>query len=487
MAAATAVWAAVLDGAELPGHFRKARAILNEAVAASGGQEKLAGIKTLAFTVNGKISNGLQGYKPSLIPNPAVDGRFRGENAFDFANNRHKQRTLQELPGGFDLDFTTIFKEGKIYGLANTSREYSVSDGDAGTAVLDGTSRYVPALILQKAAQNYQSVTYEGEAEIAGAPMSVLEVSWNERTRLRLFIAQGDKRLRRVAALAPDALIGDDAGVFDYYGGKDVDGLWFPERVTQSRRGAVILDLKVESAKLNAEIPATAYDVDPVYKQIEGSKMAAVKVTDNIYEVRDFGGGAYRAQFVDMGSFLVGFEAPLGYPVSRQVLGAMKKLVDKPVKYVVISHFHSDHAGGVGAYVEAGATVVTVQDNADVLTRYAQARSVFAGAKPAGDGAPKFEIVTGGTLDLAGDDGRKLTVYRLRNLPHVEEMLMLYDPASKTLMNGDMYSRLVVFNENFHAFIDWLSSSGAPLVDRIMGTHHAALTKEDLMAAGKRK
>jgi flavorubredoxin len=211
--------------------------------------------------------------------------------------------------------------------------------------------------------------------------------------------------------------------------------------------------------------------------------MKTARIGDGLYEVSGFGGGAYRSQFVDLGSFVVAFEAPLGYPVSRQVIAQIRKTVgDKPIRYVVISHFHSDHAGGVGAYMEEGATIVTTQDAGKVLAAYATARSAFSGQTPvtAGPG-PLFHFMEGPRFEITGDAGRSLMVLRAPRNPHVVEMLMMYDPANRTLIQGDLYSNLVTPNATFRAFAGWLTGGDSPVIDQIVGTHHAPLGRDEFL------
>ena len=48
--------------------------------------------------------------------------------------------------------------------------------------------------------------------------------------------------------------------------------------------------------------------------------------------------------------------------VQLAVIGEVKKLVpNKPIKYLVNTHHHFDHAGGVRTYAAEGATIVTAR------------------------------------------------------------------------------------------------------------------------------
>ena len=74
-----------------------------------------------------------------------------------------------------------------------------------------------------------------------------------------------------------------------------------------------------------------------------------------------------------MKDYLIVVEAPHGEQRSLAVIGEVKKLVpNKPIKYLVNTHHHFDHAGGVRTYAAEGATIVTHEINRPILNELRQ-------------------------------------------------------------------------------------------------------------------
>jgi len=70
-------------------------------------------------------------------------------------------------------------------------------------------------------------------------------------------------------------------------------------------------------------------------------------------------GGSHNTMLVAINSYLVVFDAPGDDGMSNKVLEmAAQKYPGKPVRYVVLTHHHIDHTGGVRAYAAQGATLV---------------------------------------------------------------------------------------------------------------------------------
>jgi hypothetical protein len=76
-------------------------------------------------------------------------------------------------------------------------------------------------------------------------------------------------------------------------------------------------------------------------------------------------GGSHNSLIVEMKDYVIVFDAPVSDWQSTWTISAARgKYVRKPVKYLVLTHHHMDHAGGIRAYADAGATIVTGQGTA---------------------------------------------------------------------------------------------------------------------------
>lgn len=150
------------------------------------------------------------------------------------------------------------------------------------------------------------------------------------------------------------------------------------------------------------------------------------EVGDDIYQVV----GSSHHNLVIAGPDGLAIVEAVWYPRrSEAILRELhKKWPDKPLKYVILTHHHLDHAGGLLPYAAAGATVVTGASNEAYFNRILGKSSVEAAElKAVGDHATLKAI------------GRNIEVYQVR-VGHANGYLAVYIPDEKMLFNSDLYS-----------------------------------------------
>lgn len=159
------------------------------------------------------------------------------------------------------------------------------------------------------------------------------------------------------------------------------------------------------------------------------------------------GGGTHNSVAVEFSDFVAVVEAPLDERRSLAVIDKVVELVpDKPIRFLVNTHDHYDHLGGIRTYLHVGATIVTHQRNRmfyesellNYVPRMLEPDMVSL--------YPPTEISEGYTMEdvdekyILGDGERFLEIFYVQGLGvHVEGMLMAYLPRERILIQADLY------------------------------------------------
>jgi glyoxylase-like metal-dependent hydrolase (beta-lactamase superfamily II) len=130
------------------------------------------------------------------------------------------------------------------------------------------------------------------------------------------------------------------------------------------------------------------------------------------------------------------------------VIAEVHRLVpNKPIQYVVNTHHHFDHSGGLRTYVAQGTTVITHEQNEDFYEDvffYPHTRTVqpdrLSALYPWFAGNRNRSIQTLTTKYTVSDGTRTMDIHPVQGLDHNSNMLMVYLPTERILINADLYS-----------------------------------------------
>jgi glyoxylase-like metal-dependent hydrolase (beta-lactamase superfamily II) len=106
-------------------------------------------------------------------------------------------------------------------------------------------------------------------------------------------------------------------------------------------------------AQSQAQAPAPA----PAQAQAPAQSATKVDGTENVYIWRN---GNHQAMFIVTKDGVIATD-PVAYgrpQGGQQYVDAIKKITDKPIKYLIYSHVHFDHIAGGKAFKDAGARVI---------------------------------------------------------------------------------------------------------------------------------
>jgi glyoxylase-like metal-dependent hydrolase (beta-lactamase superfamily II) len=212
-------------------------------------------------------------------------------------------------------------------------------------------------------------------------------------------------------------------------------------------------------------------------------KVDLVEVAKGVYQVK---GSSHHSLAVEMKDHVVVVEAPLYEERSLAVIKAIEaKIPGKPIKYLVMTHFHIDHSGGIRAYAAKGATIVTQEGNVEfVKTVLSRPKTIRPDSlAKAGSVTPNIEGVK--DMKSLGDGERTIELREIAN-PHSTGMLVAYLPKEKVLFVSDLFTpgtAVEASNTNGIENAAALSAgiAGAKLeVDRVVGGHGDIAPIKDL-------
>jgi glyoxylase-like metal-dependent hydrolase (beta-lactamase superfamily II) len=151
-------------------------------------------------------------------------------------------------------------------------------------------------------------------------------------------------------------------------------------------------------------------------------------------------GGSHNSLIVEQADHLIVVEPALYESLSQAVIAQIKsRFPGKPIRYVIVSHFHVDHGGGVRAYAAEGATVVTGEaSRAHFAAILAAPHTVFPDALQ--NNPQQVEILAvpaDGGLQLSGG---AVAVYAMTEQTHAADMVVPFIPAEGLLFVSDLFS-----------------------------------------------
>ena len=244
--------------------------------------------------------------------------------------------------------------------------------------------------------------------------------------------------VERVETFIDNTVLGDTPVEFVYSEYRDFGGVRFPARIVRTQGGHPLLELTIDKAAPN---PAVSAEVP---EQVRSFTPPAVNVlmeplAPGVHFVR---GGSHHSVAIEQRDHVVVVEAPQDEARSEAVIAKVKETIPgKPIRYIVNSHVHFDHSGGLRTYVAEGATVVTHEMNRPYYEKaWAEPRTIRQDRLARAPRTVTFETFT--DKHVLGDGQRQIEVHRIAGSGHNDAYAMVYLPAERILIQVDAYAPL---------------------------------------------
>jgi glyoxylase-like metal-dependent hydrolase (beta-lactamase superfamily II) len=276
-----------------------------------------------------------------------------------------------------------------------------------------------------------------GNATVKSGPNKSKVVSFTAMGKYRVDgTIDANGMVTKVETKIPNPVMGDMAVVTTYADYKDFNGVKFPAKILQTQGGFAVNDLTIAEVKPNgpADLP-----VPPAVQSatIPEVKVQTSKLSDDVWFLS---GGSHHSLVVEFKDYIAVVEAPLNEERSMAVIAEAKKLVpNKPIKYLISTHHHFDHSGGMRTYVAEGATIVTHVSNKPYFEKTFQSPAMLAPDMQA-KSHKKASIQAVTDKYVLTDGTQKIEVYATQGDTHTDELLVAYLPGAKVLVEADSYS-----------------------------------------------
>jgi hypothetical protein len=200
------------------------------------------------------------------------------------------------------------------------------------------------------------------------------------------------------------------------------------------------LEVHVSAVQANVPIQTLPAPDSARAPQYSASRIQSEPIGAGVWYLGGIRHGSVAVEFRD---FVAVVEAPLNEKRAIAVIDEVYRLVpNKPIRYLVNSHHHFDHSGGLRTFAAEGAAIVTHRGNGEFYEKVVlspAARTLDADRlyvlNPDQTRRPRLELVH--EVHVISDGQRTLEVRPFPGLSHVATMVVAYLPRERMVIFAD--------------------------------------------------
>ncbi len=454
--------------------------LVDRALAAQGGADAVGRLRTLTVKASATYWEPEQSVKPGGEPRLAGDATIALSRDLDAGTARIEWTRKLAYPAPREYRYTEIVTPaaGLVQGIDTTARTKQSQDSSPPQHAMSGLrlaatqrelQRASPRLLLELRA-NPAAVAPAPDQQAGGAALPAVSYKSASGVTFLVLFDRATSLPARIRTLDADNIHGDSIYDLVLEDWRDVSGVRLAHRQRYELNGTPIARIQYDEVQANPQLAAQTFDV-PAELRAAAAKPAAgpvpyqwvlrrqhigayldsdavhydpqaspglrlVEIAPGVQHVQ---GGSHNSLVVEMADHLIVFDAPIDARQSRFTLDAARaKHPGKPVRFLVLTHHHMDHAGGTRAFVAEGATLLVGAGAGEHFRRVlARPDSIAAGAQ--GHTTRQAEVVEVQDRKTLGDGKRAVEVLRIEN-PHAEGMLLGYVADAKLGFVADLWS-----------------------------------------------
>ena len=253
----------------------------------------------------------------------------------------------------------------------------------------------------------------------------------------------------RVETWVEHPVVGDLHVETTYSGYQDFGGLKVPTKIVQKRARLQAFEATIAKAAAN---PANLTELMTPPAPAAGAPAAggagrggapggpaappavqSEKMAEGVYRIT----GGYVALAVEFKDHVVVLEGGQNEARGLAVIAETKRVIpNKPIRFVVNSHAHFDHASGLAPFAAEGITIITHENNKAFLEKALSGPRTLVGDSLA-KANRKPTVESAGDRRVLRDETHTIELHHIKNLEHSDGMLVALLPKERILFTAD--------------------------------------------------
>jgi glyoxylase-like metal-dependent hydrolase (beta-lactamase superfamily II) len=419
--------------------YLRARQVLESGIQALGGSEAFRNTEDISIKFSGQaFEQGQSGNAEAAY----YVRREEGTRIIDLRGNRSFFESRTNYRGGDEYWGREVLNDKSSFTIDLTTGVAYPIASSAVASRARSAKRFFPHFLLQEALSRADTLRWLGDGPNGEEVITFVDAGGGQTA---VYFDRQTKLLTKYESLGDDPIFGDVLRETVFADYREIGGLKIPSRISLRYAGDLISDLRYDEIKVNTHPGAEVFQIPADFARgpetLGPLSPALTKLGEGVYFVNGMSAGAvwfYSQLVVVFRDYVLVVESPLNNGVTRLVIAKIKEVAaGKPIKYVVPTHYHFDHLGGIRSYIAQGATVVTTPGNKALIEKISTAPHTFRPDDLSTSGS-KAQIEIFKDKKVISDGERSVEFYEVGPSPHVDEMVIAYLPKEKLLFVTDL-------------------------------------------------
>ncbi len=280
-------------------------------------------------------------------------------------------------------------------------------------------------------------------SSVEGQPHNVVHVRYIDGILYKVSVHHSSHLISKLEFTEAHPRFGDLTRERIYSDYREIGNIKLPFSVVLKDMGEVAQVWEWSEISVNDELQEDLFEIPEAIRasvqseaQVDAIQMTATEVAKGVYFGETKGMNSMWVEFED---FVTVVEGPNNEKQSLETLRQIRETIgEKPIRYLVTTHHHEDHNGGIRTYAAQGATIIThVKSEPTIREHLAYPFTLEPDRFAQSQQEPKIELITDGKT--ISDGTRTLEVVHVPT-PHADTNLLVYLPRERLVFQSDMFT-----------------------------------------------